>query len=319
MSENGGRRRRRFPDPTEDRIEEEWWDAHADIVDSVWAMPEPLRLAIRQPYLRRAARFFSTATTHRPVEILEVGCGSGWVGQMLAEEGSLHITGIDLSQRQLELAERSAAQKGLQNCCRYERANLADYVVGRERQFHGVILHAILHHLSWDEMDKVMSEIARIGSGTRVYIYEPVHLKRLPPAPTWFKRCMWAPLKAAQTRAAHYGTVQEGAKIEALNQACREAQSKGWVLSPKEIVFHEQEFLTWLSKRVDVYRQTLCNHVSIPVAQAACFYPDDRFWRDMRNWILPWSMAMDRLLGSTGLIRRVAEDYVFMGYECAVK
>ena len=127
------------------------------------------------------------------------------------------------------------------------------------------------------------------------------------------------PVKAAQKRAAHYGTVREGAKIEALNQACREAQSNGWVLSPKEIVFHEQEFLTWLSKRVDVYRQTLCNHVSIPVAQAACFYPDDRFWRDMRNWILPWSMAMDRLLGSTGLIRRVAEDYVFMGYECAVK
>lgn len=98
-----------------------------------------------------------------------------------------------------------------------------------------------------------------------------------------------------------------------------EYHKKNWVLSPKEIVFQEQEFLAWLAKSFQVNRQSLCNHVFVPVAQAACYHPDPQFWWDMKNWILPWALTVDRLLGSTGLIRRVAEDYVFMGYECTVK
>ena len=34
-------------------------------------------------------------------------------------------------------------------------------------------------------MDRVMAVIARIGTGTRVYIYEPVHLERNAPVPAW--------------------------------------------------------------------------------------------------------------------------------------
>ena len=319
MSETGLRRRRQSPDPSEDILEEQWWDVHADVVDSIWAMPEPLRSAIRRPYLRKATDFFMADTRQRPVEILEVGCGSGWVGQLIAEPGKLHVTGIDLSQRQLEIADEQASRLGLQSCCRYERANLADYIVREQGRFHGVLLHAILHHLSWQEMDKVLAEIVRLGKGARVYIYEPVHLERLPPAPTWLKRCMWLPLRAAQKRAVHYGTVSEKEKIAALQAMCGESQNKNWVLSPKEIVFQEQEFLQWLAKRFKVQRNYLCNYVSVPVAQAACFHPEDQFWREMKNWFLPWAVTVDRLLDTTGLIRRLAEDYVFMGYECTVK
>ena len=34
-------------------------------------------------------------------------------------------------------------------------------------------------------MDRVMAVIAGIGTGTRVYIYEPVHLERNAPVPAW--------------------------------------------------------------------------------------------------------------------------------------
>lgn len=318
MNETGARHRRQRPDSVEDALEEAWWNAHADIVDSVWAMPEPLRSAVRRPYLQRAAKFLTAHAKKDPAEILEVGCGSGWVGQLIAKPGKLHVTGIDLSERQLELAEQGATRQGLQACCHYERANLADYIVREQGRFHGVLLHAILHHLSWEEMDNVLAEIARIGKGARVYIYEPVHLERRPPAPAWLKRCMWLPLKAAQKKAAHYGTVGETEKISALQAMCGESRQKNWVLSPKEIVFSEQDLLKWLAKSLTVERFYLCNYVSVPVAQAACFHPDDQFWREMKNWYLPWSMAVDRLLGATGWIRRLADDYVFMGYECTV-
>lgn len=319
MNEPGFRRRRQTPDPAEDTLEEQWWDAHADVVDSIWAMPEPLRSALRLPYLRKASRFLIAETRQFPVEILEVGCGSGWVGQLLASPGKLHVTGIDLSHRQLEIAVEQAERLGLTGCCHYERANLAEFILREQGRFHGVLLHAILHHLTWSEMDNVLAEIARLGTGARVYIYEPVHLERLPPAPAWLKRCVGVPLEAARKRAAYYGTACEREKIAALDAMVSESQQKKWVLSPKEIVFHEQEFKEWLAKKLKVHRYYLCNYVSVPVAQAACYHPDDRFWREMKNRYLPWSMAVDRLLDSTGWIRRIADDYVFMGYECTVK
>jgi hypothetical protein len=53
---------------------------------------------------------------------------------------------------------------------------------------------------------------------------------------------MRAPLKAAQTRAAHYGTVHEGENFETLRTTFRETQTKKWALSPKKNVFRCRSF-----------------------------------------------------------------------------
>ena len=39
------------------------------------------------------------------IKIIDFACGSGLVGQALAEDGFHHITGVDISQKMLDMAE----------------------------------------------------------------------------------------------------------------------------------------------------------------------------------------------------------------------
>ena len=39
------------------------------------------------------------------IKIIDFACGSGLVGQALAEDGFHHITGVDISQKMLDIAE----------------------------------------------------------------------------------------------------------------------------------------------------------------------------------------------------------------------
>jgi SAM-dependent methyltransferase len=55
--------------------------------------------------------------------VLELGCGSGRVGVPLAEAG-VQVTGIDTSKEMLALASRRAAERGVTERIRFERADV---------------------------------------------------------------------------------------------------------------------------------------------------------------------------------------------------
>ncbi len=314
-----GRCRRLKPDAAEDALEERWWNDHAELVEAVWAMPMPLRKAIRLPYLQRATRFLLQDAKTAPAQLLEVGCGSGWVGQLLAKPGKLHLTGLDLSAGQLKLAQESAARLGLEECCRYERANLGEYALQAGKTFDGVLLHAILHHLTVQEIDSIFKEIATLGKGTKVFFYEPVFLKAKSAAPQWLRQWLRHPLRTAQHQAAQYQDVYDVGQAMAVQEMCQASQQQGWVLSPKEVVFQEDELAQLLQPHFRIRQSYVCNYLAVPVAQAACFHADKALWQELAKTALTRAVWLDRLLDATGWIRSVAEDYVFMGYECEVR
>src|SRR5689334_6181441 len=97
------RRARRFvPDRDEDRSEHSWWNAHADIVERMWANDDDTRQALRAHYLHRA-RVFLTEGGSTGGAIVELGSGSGWVGRSLVRRTRIRILGIGLSEAQVEI------------------------------------------------------------------------------------------------------------------------------------------------------------------------------------------------------------------------
>ena len=59
-------------------------------------------------------------------ELLEIGCGIGYLHQVLLQAGAAHATGIDLSARLLAEAHRKAAASGLAERTTYHQGDYVD-------------------------------------------------------------------------------------------------------------------------------------------------------------------------------------------------
>ena len=140
-----------------DRKEMEWWDANAEIIEKIWALNFDFQKLIRLPYLKKAKHFFITNSANKPLNILEVGCGTGWVGRMIADE-NLHITGTDFSEAQLKIAKEEAKRFNKEDFCKYQLASST--IVSKDLD--GIILHAILHHFTEEELMTFFNELEKI-------------------------------------------------------------------------------------------------------------------------------------------------------------
>lgn len=318
--------RNQIADPVIDQLESAWWDQNAETVEAIWALPENIRSGIRSHYLKRTKEFF-LESNRRPLRVLEVGCGSGWVGRMIADLDTINVVGIDLSERQIEIARLNAVKAGLDSICEYRCQNLAELVMSNNHDVGCVLIHAILHHLSWQEIHAVLEQVASLGSETRVFVYEPVYLGHENSSSQWhqriYQKLAWrlANLPARLGKALLRGKEQYynqdlGAQLQSI---CEQAKQNGWVVSPKEVVFQESEMLAALGQYFQIRDRYLCNYTSMEVGQLAGMYNSSDLPESFCKLLLPFSRWSDRLLFETGVLPQVAGGYVFMGYECVVK
>lgn len=114
-------------------------------------------------------------STGNPVRVLEVGCGPGYLSLELARSG-FDVTGLDLSPRCIEIAERFAAEDPWSS----ERGSLT-YLAGdfftdarmKPGSFDAIVFLGALHHFPNQEetLDRVGVLLRRGGA---VLVHEPV-------------------------------------------------------------------------------------------------------------------------------------------------
>lgn len=320
------KKRQQIADPVIDQLEAAWWDRNAETIEAVWAQPESIRLGVRSHYIKRAKEFF-LESSRRPLRLLEIGCGSGWVGRMIADLNTIKVVGIDLSERQIELARLNAVKAGIDSICEYRCQNLSDLVMSKDYDVACVLIHAILHHLSWQEIHAVLEQVASLGSETRIFVYEPVCLETANSSSKLHQRfCQKLIGRTANLPAMLGRTILRGKEqyynkhlAEQLQFICEEAKKNDWVVSPKEVVFRESELLEVLSQYFHIRERYLCNHTSMAVSQLAAMYNSSNLYNIFGKLILPFSRWIDHLLFETSVLPQVAGGYVFMGYECIVK
>lgn len=130
---------------TYDRIAEDWRDDH---LGDVWS---------RDSARRFASGFASGA------EILDVGCGPGTKSQEMADAG-VKVTGIDFSQRMIDLARES--------CASGEFFTLDGFEVGKlGRTFDGIFAQAVLLHVPKAEAARFLRGLAAaLKPGGQLYV-----------------------------------------------------------------------------------------------------------------------------------------------------
>jgi 2-polyprenyl-3-methyl-5-hydroxy-6-metoxy-1,4-benzoquinol methylase len=53
----------------------------------------------------------------KPLKILEIGCGNGWLSAQMAKNGSFNVTGLDINQTEINQAARGFKSANLQFVC----------------------------------------------------------------------------------------------------------------------------------------------------------------------------------------------------------
>ncbi|HET7824231.1 MAG TPA: class I SAM-dependent methyltransferase [Anaeromyxobacter sp.] len=171
------------PTASPEREREARWEEEAEFFDARApgeARGIPPRVAMR--YARSAHAWFNKEYRFRILgplhghRVLDVGCGTGDNAILLALAGG-EVTGVDLSQRSIEVAEKRARASGLPRpprfvCAPIESADLP------ERHFDVIWADGLLHHVI-PELELVLARLHVLACpGARVVFSEPVN--RLP-------------------------------------------------------------------------------------------------------------------------------------------
>ncbi|QPJ61536.1 MAG: class I SAM-dependent methyltransferase [Candidatus Nitronauta litoralis] len=116
-------------------------------------------------------------------EILDVGCGTGYLYLPLMKRG-FRLTGVDLSPTLLDVLEEKIPENKKETC-RLVADDIEAFLNNTTQQFDGVVVSALLHHLfDYEAVVKLLCQRLALG-GTLLIFFEP--LKQEIKSPLRFK------------------------------------------------------------------------------------------------------------------------------------
>ncbi|MBI3844384.1 MAG: methyltransferase domain-containing protein [Planctomycetes bacterium] len=222
-----------------DDEERAWWQAHAELESEVcWVQSPAHRRLLRDATVAEIVESVPAGGT-----VVDFGCGTGWLCELLAEFGAKSVVGIDESAAQIALARRALASS--------PRAGAIRYVVGHDipdqLRADVVVCHAILHHLSWDEIRRLVARVRRcLKPGGTLWLLEPVLGSRpqgpwgILPGAVWELFSTW--------NGARHQSDEEKRLRRQLAVSRTGARRPGHGPSPKEIPFRSGELEAALSR-----------------------------------------------------------------------
>ncbi len=108
----------------------------------------------------------------RDAEILDVGCGTGYVYLPLMKKG-YSLTGVDLSPTLLDVLQEKIPSEKKGNC-RLVAGDIESFLVNSTSQYDGIICSALLHHFfDYEAVVKLMAKRLAPG-GVLLIFFEPL-------------------------------------------------------------------------------------------------------------------------------------------------
>ena len=125
-------------------IAEAWWDPRGDFAPLHRLNPTRLGF-IREQALARFARDRAQRAPFTGLRLLDVGCGGGLLCEPMARLG-FAVTGLDASERNIDIAHAHAAQAGLE--IDYRAATVEALREAGEAQFDLVLNMEVIEHVA---------------------------------------------------------------------------------------------------------------------------------------------------------------------------
>jgi SAM-dependent methyltransferase len=270
--------------PELDNQERVWWNNNAETIEKIWAQNIHFQNVVRLPYLKKMKRFFlkdkSKAT------ILEIGCGTGWVGRLVADE-SINFIGTDFSEGQLAIAKQKA--KGKENFLKYELADASTF----EKDVDGVLIHALLHHLSSEELNLFFREFSKLKRGTKIFIYEPVFYGHNPSAPSFKDRVINKLIYVIKNK---FTKPQRDIDLmAAMKKINEDAENNGWYISPKEVPFYDGELEKFINPYCELENKYIVNKSDYEISQSLTMSGIDKPSLLYSELIIPFLARLDQM------------------------
>lgn len=158
-----------YSNPALEAAEREWWARFTETEHRYcWVQTPRIQKILRAEYIRDIV-----ALAGKGKQIVELGCGQGWIAILLAKAGCENVLGIDFSPEQIALAKRLAAEAGVSERATFQVANAAQ-LSGQTPTADVVLIHGFLHHLTVSEIDNVLESCAALlRPGGTLIVMEP--------------------------------------------------------------------------------------------------------------------------------------------------
>lgn len=303
-------RRRRIADttPALDEAEQRWWNANAPLIERIWGLPDELCQGARQRYIQDIGRRFLALLGKRPVRIIEIACGSGWPGRLMASS-ELKVMGVDFSEGQLALAREKAVAVGQHNC-EYVQMDINQMNdTFRSGAYDGAFVHCGIHHLARTELEAFATALARAPKGFPAILVEPVYLDRATTIGRLFDKALRA-FYLLLRKLVMNGN-QDVAVKQDTDRLVRQATDNDWYLSPKESPFDVPELKQIFSRDFDLLEIEPVTRYALEAGQHLAMLEDQSRAARVGRRLLPILSWLDAMLGKLRVLPLLTRDYQF--------
>ncbi|MBL4819116.1 MAG: 3-demethylubiquinone-9 3-O-methyltransferase [Deltaproteobacteria bacterium] len=140
-----------------DKFAKDWWD------------PKKEFFALKHLNIPRFEYFDRFIPNWTGMKILDVGCGGGFASEILAEKGAI-VSGIDQSEKLIEVAKQHASDNGLE--INYQQG-VAESLPYGDQSFDAVFCVDVLEHVN--SVDATISEISRVLKPTGRLLFDTIN------------------------------------------------------------------------------------------------------------------------------------------------
>ena len=295
--------------PALDQQEVEWWNLHADLIERIWGLSDALCREVRAGYIAEIRALFQKITGKKSLHLLEIACGSGWPGRLLADADT-RVTGLDFSEKQIQLAREKTAASGAVNCdYRCGDVNEIPALLARGG-FDGSFIHCGIHHLSGDELLAAARSLAAAPRGTPVILVEPMYHDRRTLLGGMLARILDAAYRVFQKRVSSGLAIDDAVEAET-KSLLEKAERASWFLSPKEMPFTLDELEAAFGETFTIASIEIVTHYALRLGQFLANLQDQKQADAIGEKWLPFLSRIDRRLIQTGLAAQLTNQYFF--------
>ncbi|MEO7317557.1 MAG: class I SAM-dependent methyltransferase [Chthoniobacteraceae bacterium] len=295
--------------PSLDREEIEWWNEHADLIERIWGLSDALCREVRAGYIAEIRALFQKLVGRKKLHILEIACGSGWPGRLLADADT-RVTGLDFSEKQIQLAREKATSAGATTCdYRCEDVNEIPALLA-SGGFDGSFIHCGIHHLSGDELRQAAGSLSAAPPGTPVILIEPMYHDRRTFLGAIAARIFDAAYGIFQKRVSSGLRIDDAVAAET-SSLLDKADRASWFLSPKEMPFALPELEAVFGEAFVIEEVKIVTHYALRLGQFLTTLRDQKQADAIGAKWLPLLNRMDRSLIQAGLAARLTNQYFF--------
>ena len=300
-----------------DILEEKWWNVAGNLIEDVWGLPDDLCLAYRQEYVIRAKNFF--LSDKKNVKILDLGCGTGWFGRIIADE-NIFYQGIDFSETQISIAKEKAKNIHNEKYLNYSQTTSIQSIENI-RDFDGIIINAFLHHLCKDELITLFNDIKQnFKSGTKIFIMEPVYPTNKRNSSTQINDDANASIINGMVDAVKNHAIKtnifDTEKQILLSELINESNENGFFFSPKEVPFDFQEIEELLLKYTQLQNYFYVGVNDFTLLQMLSFVKDQAYRKKIVETVFPFIKNLDKELLANEYYANGTNNYIFTCFEC---